>query len=226
MFFKEKIEIDESHWIPLADLMTGLMMIFMLIAVLYMSRINQVASDYQNVKNNLGKTLCNEFAKNLGEWQAECDPQALVIRFNSPDVLFDTGKSVLKPKFMDILDDFFPRYINIIYSDKFKDSIEEIRIEGHTSSKWGQGVPPSNAYFANMQLSQARTQTVLQRVLTLPKIQHKDWLQKHVTANGLSSSHPILNKDGSENTVASQRVEIRIKTNADNRLDEMFKVTQ
>jgi len=226
LFFKEKVEIDESHWIPLADLMTGLMMIFMLIAVLYMSRINQVASDYQNVKNNLGKTLCDEFSKNLGEWQAECDPQALVIRFNSPDVLFDTGKSVLKPKFINILDDFFPRYINIIYSDKFKDSIEEIRIEGHTSSKWGQGVPPSNAYFANMQLSQARTQTVLQHVLTMPKIQHKDWLQKHVTANGLSSSHPILNKDGSENAVASQRVEIRIKTNADNRLDEMFKVTQ
>ena len=226
MFFKKKVETDESLWIPLADLMTGLMMIFMLIAILYMSKINQVASDYQNVKNNLGKTLCNEFAKNLGEWQAECDPQALVIRFNSPDVLFDTGKSVLKPKFIDILNEFFPRYINIIYSDKFKDSIEEIRIEGHTSSKWGQGVPPKNAYFANMQLSQARTQTVLQHVLTMPKIQHKDWLQKHVTANGLSSSHPILNKDGSENSVASQRVEIRIKTNADNRLNEMFKVTQ
>ena len=226
MFFKKKVETDESHWIPLAVLMTCLMMIFMLIAILYMSKINQVASDYQNVKNNLGKTLCNEFAKNLGEWQAECDPQALVIRFNSPDVLFDTGKSVLKPKFIDILNEFFPRYINIIYSDKFKDSIEEIRIEGHTSSKWGQGVPPKNAYFANMQLSQARTQTVLQHVLTMPKIQHKDWLQKHVTANGLSSSHPILNKDGSENSVASQRVEIRIKTNADNRLNEMFKVTQ
>lgn len=34
--------------------------------------------------------------------------------------------------------------------------------------------------------------------------------------------HPILNKDGNENAVASQRVEIRIKTNADNRLNEMF----
>lgn len=226
MFFKSKVETDESHWIPLADLMTGLMMIFMLIAILYMSRINQVASDYKDVRNNLGQTLCNEFAKNLGEWHAECDPQALVIRFNSPDVLFDTGKSELKPKFIDILNDFFPRYINIIYSDKFKNSIEEIRIEGHTSSKWGQGVPPENAYFANMQLSQARTQTVLQHVLTMPKIEHKDWLKKYVTANGLSSSRPILNKDGSEDAIASQRVEIRIKTDADNRLNEIFKVTQ
>lgn len=226
MFFKNNSQMDESHWIPLADLMTGLMMIFMLIAVLYMSRVNQIASDYQNVKNDLGKTLCNEFAKNLREWQAECDPQALVIRFNSPDVLFDTGQSVLKPKFIDILNEFFPRYVKIIYSDQFKDSIEEIRIEGHTSSKWGQGINPQNAYFGNMQLSQARTQTVLQHVLSMPKIQHKDWLQKHVTANGLSSSHPILDKDGIENPVASQRVEIRIKTNADNRLNEMFKVTK
>lgn len=226
MFFKNKVETDESHWVPLADLMTGLMMIFMFIAVLYMSRINQVASDYQYIKNNLGRALCNEFAKNLSEWHAECDPQALVIRFNSPDVLFDTGKSVLKPKFVTILNDFFPRYNHIIYSKQFKDSIEEIRIEGHTSSKWGQGIPIENAYFANMQLSQARTQTVLQHVLTLQKIQNKDWLKKHVTANGLSSSHPILNKDGSENAIASQRVEIRIKTNADNRLDEMFKVAK
>lgn len=226
MFFKNKIDTDESHWIPLADLMTGLMMIFMLIAILYISKINQVASDYKDVKNNLGKTLCNEFSKDLGEWHAECDPQALVIRFNSPDVLFDTGKSELKPKFIDILNDFFPRYNNIIYSDKFKDSIEEIRIEGHTSSKWGQGVSAENAYFANMQLSQARTQTVLQHVLTMPEVSHRLWLQKHLTANGLSSSHPILNKDGSENTAASQRVEIRIKTNADKRLNEMLKVTQ
>lgn len=226
MFFKNKVETDESHWVPLADLMTGLMMIFMFIAVLYMSRINQVASDYQDVKSNLGKTLCNEFAKNLSEWHAECDPQALVIRFNSPDVLFDTGQSVLKPKFITILNDFFPRYNHIIYSNQFKNSIEEIRIEGHTSSKWGQGTPVENAYFSNMQLSQARTQTVLQHVLTLSKIQNKDWLKKHVTANGLSSSHPILNKDGSENSIASQRVEIRIKTNADNRLDEMFKVAK
>lgn len=226
MFFKDNSETDESHWIPLADLMTGLMMIFMLVAILYMSRINQVASDYQDVKNNLGNTLCNEFSKNLEEWHAECDPQGLTIRFNSPDVLFDTGKSDLKPKFNSILNDFFPRYVNIIYSGKFKDSIEEIRIEGHTSSKWGQGVSSQDAYFSNMQLSQARTQSVLQHVLVMPEIAHKSWLQKHLTANGLSSSHPILNKDGSENSIASQRVEIRIKTNADNRLSEMFKVAK
>lgn len=225
MFGSEKKQpASEAHWIPLADLMTGLMMMFMLIAVLYMLKINSAAESYSKTKNELGTALCTEFSKDLKQWDAECDPTGLVIRFKAPDVLFDTGQSILKPKFTNILDDFFPRYINILESKQFKDSIEEIRIEGHTSSKWSVDASENQAYFLNMELSQARTRSVLQHVLMVGNLPDKNWLRLHLTANGLSSSHLIYKGDGKEDSVASQRVEFRIRTNADQRINEILNV--
>ena len=41
------------------------------------------------------------------------------------------------------------------------------------------------------------------------------------TANGLSYSHIIKNPDGSENSTRSRRVEFRIRTNAEQKLEEI-----
>lgn len=215
---------SEQHWIPLADLMTGLMMMFMLIAILYMLKVNNAISGYTTSKDELGRDLCAEFSKDLAKWDAECDIKNLSIRFKSPDVLFDTGKDVLKPQFVTILNDFFPRYIKILSQDKYKDKIEEIRIEGHTSSKWSVGVGNDDAYFLNMQLSQARTLSVLRYVLinSNTNINNKDWTKNILTANGLSSSKLILNNDGTENQQASQRVEFKVRTNADEYMQEVL----
>src|SRR5690348_10590278 len=39
--------VPEEHWIPLSDLMTGLMMLFMLVAIIFMM---QVQSDAKKIK--------------------------------------------------------------------------------------------------------------------------------------------------------------------------------
>lgn len=202
--------------------MTGLMMMFMLIAVLYMLRINHAAEQYSTERNQLGKALCQEFSRDLQAWKAECDPTGLVIRFTSPEVLFDTGRADLKPRFIEILDDFFPRYLRLLTSTEFQPSIEEIRIEGHTSSHWTQESSEEQAYFLNMELSQARTRSVLQHVLILSSPEQRQWLKSRLTANGLSSSHLIHDVKGHEDALASQRVELRIRTNADQKIKEIL----
>lgn len=213
---------NSDHWIPLADLMTGLMMMFMLVAVLYMLKVNSAVSEYSTSKDDLGEELCSEFANDLDKWDAECDQSDLVIRFKSPDVLFDTGKSVIKPQFKNILSDFFPRYTKLLKQDEYRDSIEEIRIEGHTSSSWGQGVSKNEAYFQNMQLSQARTLSVLKFVLSKKDAPDQAWTKNLLTANGLSSSKLILDSDGIENEQGSQRVEFRVRTNADEHINKII----
>ncbi|MHB8423494.1 MAG: hypothetical protein ACYDAM_12165, partial [Leptospirales bacterium] len=108
------------------------------------------------------------------------------------------------------------RYIAILFSDKYKNSIREIRIEGHTSSVWNDISSSDDAYFKNMELSQARTRSTLQYVLTLPTVQNKkDWLRQLLTANGLSSSKLIYDKNGKEDSLISQRVEFRVRTDAE-----------
>ena len=40
----------EEHWIPLADLMTGLMMVFMLVAVVFMVKVEAESARAEELK--------------------------------------------------------------------------------------------------------------------------------------------------------------------------------
>lgn len=225
---------EESHWIPLSDLMTGLMVIFLLIAVSYMmqveadaARIKNVAVAYSEIKDALFEDLNREFQKDLPKWKAQLIKNDLTIRFSEPEVLFATGSSELKPEFQLILQDFFPRYVRILTSKKYRDSISEVRIEGHTSSDWYGVGSAGDAYFRNMELSQARTRSTLAYVMSLPADQDQlAWLRHYVTANGLSSSRLITDANGVEDVARSRRVEFRVRTDAETRLAKILEVSK
>lgn len=224
---------QEEHWLSVSDLMAGLMMIFMLIAIVYMikveteaDKIKEVAILYDHLKNDLYNDLHSTFKDDLTRWNAELY-RDLSIRFKGPDVLFDRGRAEIKLKFQAILSDFFPRYIAIITSDKYRNDIEEIRIEGHTSSIWNNKTSDFDGYILNMALSQARTRSTLDYVLSLESvISEVEWLKAHTTANGLSSSKLIHNEDGSENPSLSRRVEFRVKTNAEARIAKIIEASE
>jgi len=224
---------QEAQWISLSDLMTGLMMLFMLIAVAFMLKVQadaakprNEAAQYKQVRRELYRDLDAEFRDRLAAWNAVFT-EDLILTFQGPEVLFDTGKADLKPRFRQILQDFFPRYTKIIALPKYKDSIQEIRIEGHTSSDWNGAAGTEDAYFQNMELSQDRTRSTLRFLLKLPDVQ-KDigWLRSNVTANGLSSSHLRLKPDGTEDADRSKRVEFRILTNADAKIDKILEAAR
>jgi outer membrane protein OmpA-like peptidoglycan-associated protein len=215
---------NQSHWIPLADLMTGLMMVFMLLTAAFMLRVEQtttlVVKEYEETKRDMKLALQQEFKNDLKQWNADLLGD-MTLRFNDPAVLFSTGSAELKPQFKDLLKDFFPRYVSVLSSEKFRNSIREVRIEGHTSAFWTAGVDSQTAYFRNMELSQARTRSTLEYLLKLPTVQDDSkWLVRVFTANGLSSSRPA---DGisDPNSQKNQRVEFRIVTNADERIEKI-----
>ena len=174
--------------------------------------------------------LNSEFEKDLGKWNAVLNEGSLSVRFKEPEVLFEQGAAEVRPSFKTILDNFFPRYIRILRESKdsngelkYSNDIAEIRIEGHTSSEWSEEVSAEKAYILNMELSQNRTRNVLQYVLQIPEIsENRNWLKKHLTANGLSSSKLISHRDGAEDKVGSRRVEFRVRINAENQLDKII----
>ena len=221
----------ESQWLPISDLMSVLMMVFLLIAISYMlkvyhekEKIEEVAITYNKLQNELYEDLSIEFKEDLQKWDAEIDKTNLSVRFKSPEILFNVGSAKIKNDFKIILDSFFPRFINILFSDKYKNDIDEIRIEGHTSSFWSTNATENQAYIYNMELSQNRTRNVLNHVLhNIEKENNLSiWTRLNVTANGLSSSKPILNLEGNEDRDLSRRVEFRVKTNAEKRIAKIL----
>ena len=226
----EKKQDAESQWLPISDLMAVLMMVFLLIAISYMlnesqkkKKIEEVAITYNNLQNKLYEDLNSEFQEDLKRWGAEIDKQTLSVKFKSPKTLFPKGSAKMKQKFKSDLAEFFPRFIQILYRDEYKNDIEEIRIEGHTSSEGKSGNTESEAYIYNMQLSQNRTRNVLEYVLKLQSnTAFLQWIRSNLTANGLSSSKLELNDDGTENRNLSRRVEFRVKTNAEKRIAKIL----
>lgn len=217
-----QVESNQSHWIPLADLMTGLMMIFLLITAAFMLRVEQtttlVVKEFEVTKKILEKELKEEFEKDLKKWNAEWVGD-MTIEFRDPDVLFATGESKLSAKYKEVLQDFFPRYIRLLTNEKFRSVVKEVRIEGHTSARWSSSASSKAAYFKNMELSQARTRSTLEYLLSMPELESSDeWIIQKVTANGLSSSHA---DPADPNAKKNQRVEFKIITTSDERLGKI-----
>jgi outer membrane protein OmpA-like peptidoglycan-associated protein len=211
-------EDPDGHWISVSDLMSGLMVVFLFIAISYIQpvietqeKVREIVGAWKDAELEIDKELQKEFSKDLARWQAELDSQRLAIRFKAPDALFEPGKSNLKPEFTAILDDFFPRYLRVLH--RFAPAIDEVRIEGHTSTAWTGAAGVEDAYFRNMALSQERTRAVLQYGLQRPELGPiRDWVRSLITANGLSSSQSVRRPDGSEDEAASRRVEFRVVT--------------
>jgi len=173
--------------------------------------MSEIAAEYVNSKAALDKALHAEFDKDLKKWRAEIDNGS--IRFLEPDILFDTNSAEIKMPFRKILDDFFPRYLDILTADKFREEIEEVRIEGHTSTEWRDAADDEDRYLKNAELSQRRAFSVLDHCYSLPvsRKQHP-WLTKCLRANGLSFASPVKNKEGVIDPERSRRVEFRVIT--------------
>lgn len=152
-------------WMSVSDLMTGLMVLFLFVAIAYMIQVNEnqtVLTEYVETKQHLHDKLVKEFSGDTAKWQMAVGKD-LSMKFNNPQVLFATGSYQLTPTFCNILNEFIPRYLDILLNDSLSNRIKEIRIEGHTDN-----VPApqfgSDPFMANIKLSQLRSYSVLEYI--------------------------------------------------------------
>ncbi len=206
-------------------MMSGLMLIFLFIAIGFMidvetqkDKMKDVAISYRDSKANLNEALYNEFEDNLKSWQADITKDNRVV-FNSPEVLFEVSKSTLKPEFKKILKEFFPKYIKLLTSKQFKNEIKEVRVEGYTSNTWANSSSKKEIYLKNMKLSQNRAYEVLAYCYSLEDNITKSsrtWLEEFFRANGMAFSRL---KEGKR----ARRVEFSVELNSENRVFEILK---
>ena len=140
------------------------------------------------------------------EISATVDPTSGAIALAS-DVLFATGESQLSSEGRARIDAFLPVYLDVLFSDEYRDYVSEIIIEGHTDSV--------GSYIDNLLLSQQRAYNVASYVLADDYSHISDSTREHLrqvaTANGRSFSDLIYNEDGTENRSASRRVVFKFR---------------
>lgn len=225
-------------WMSLSDLMTGLMVIFLFIAIAYMIRLRDDISEYKDTKEQIYSNLKNKFSDGeIANGTISVNPD-LSLRFLRATTQFSSGQKILPKSFELTLDTVMPKYFDVLVNlnDTLKKKLKEIRIEGHTDDE---GFPTINkdAYRANLILSQERARNVLFHILDI--IEQKNYIDsdklllKHLlTANGYSYSRALDTKGneiyGTGHTIdknKSRRVEIRIITDEKAVLEKLIKKT-
>jgi outer membrane protein OmpA-like peptidoglycan-associated protein len=229
---------SDSNWMSFSDVMTGLMVIFLFIAISYMMQVNKTAKKNKEIVDNfyqnkelLYKRLKHEFQEDFDDWDVELD-EDLSIKFTNPDILFKSGSSNLRVEFKGILNNFLPRYFNIIIEPQFIDKISEVRIEGHTDNEpiWALDL---DSYIGNIKLSQQRSAQVLKyfrQTSYFRKLSNKSKYRFEylLTANGLSYGRTLdkykeltFISKRSIDKVLSRRVEFKIVTKSEDVLKSL-----
>jgi len=198
--------------------MAVLMLIFLLISVLFMSEIEANQRANHDTLESCRLALSNEFKNDLPRWDAtivkDDAERAVDFEFHAPEVLFHPGDAVLTSRYKDILDEFWPRYLRVIATDRHCGAIDEVRVEGHTSSEWIGAETEDLRYLNNLELSHDRAFSVTKYVSSLMTLDpNKQWVRKRLNATGWSYSH-VVTRDGSprgaEDCARSRRVNFRL----------------
>ena len=185
---------DEGSWMSLSDMMTVLMLLFLIISVTValtastrLSKFREILAAFIDEEERLCQELDDKLSTKflVSDLEVECNPIRVI--FTNPKYEFEKGKWELSSEFEVALKKFFPIYMETIDESKLRDLVDEIRIEGHTDS--------DGPYMYNMQLSQQRAKEVLNLAIALPELGKSEdyflWSRSLLTANGLSFSRTL-----------------------------------
>jgi outer membrane protein OmpA-like peptidoglycan-associated protein len=177
-------EEDSSVFLSIGDLMSGLLMIFMLLFV-------NVLIALQEAKDTK-KILVTEIidAARANNIDVQINPETGDISVKE-SILFDFASAKLKPEGKTFLNQFIPTYSQIILSrPDFDEAVKLIVIEGHTSSKGKDE--------ENMLLSLERANAVVTHILSSGvKVEDKPRLMQKIIAAGRGEIEADQTKDSS-----------------------------
>jgi chemotaxis protein MotB len=176
---------DNPYGISIADLMTGLLSIIILVLFSVMLRLEvfreEKASQIEVIDERelIKRELVAKLIKELSEYEVDIDPQTGVIRIKE-GILFDFGKYDIKPKGEEFLKKFVPEYVNILLSDpEICSNLSQIIIEGHTDR--------AGTYEYNLGLSLDRAKSVALYISEeMGNFPYKEAFRNLLTVNGRS----------------------------------------
>lgn len=225
---------QESYWISFSDIMTGLMIIFMFIALNYIMQV----IEYKFVEQEIYNTLQSKLSKEINSKEIELSPDGTVkfnIKIDNAE-LFPSDNPNMTQEFVKVLDSFTPKYLEIITSVDYLENISEIRIEGHTDTIPPRKIKKRDSYDYNLELSSDRARNVLNYIRKHESyLSYPDSIRIRLdflfTANGLSYSRALnddkelsyLSQDKSVNNDFSRRVEFKIVTSNEELAESIIK---
>jgi outer membrane protein OmpA-like peptidoglycan-associated protein len=191
----------------LTDLMTSLMVIFVLLLV---ATLNNATAEGENTRNLILDSLkldLQDFAKQGVRVEKDpADPLGLLVLVPEGLLNFAVDRTEIPEGGVKFLSDFSPRLAKTACSEKYRKEISSIVVEGHTDS--------TGTDEHNVQLSQARSLAVVQHTLDIlghGEPEDRKCFLDFLSANGRGSRELIRDANRNEDKDRSRRVVFKIR---------------
>lgn len=205
---------EENHegnifWITMTDLMTGLVLVFIV-----MFFYTYMTSHLELVKQTLAKENATKSLQESLKSQninATVDPISGIVKISDLE-LFELSSYKLSDKGKKYLDKFAPAYLDTLFSNNYLNkNIDKIIIQGHTDSQTFAGKHSEDEqYMKNMELSLNRAYAVANYMTNTPYNKaNGNKLRKMIIVEGASFSQPVI-VNGKEDFAKSRRVELKL----------------
>jgi len=226
-------QANSSYWLTYSDLLSGLLLMFILLMMLALwnfqnankdlidekDRYQQMIQENAEMKEKIERTVGvrAELIQDLTMQLQKNNINAVISETGAikvdETILFEFGRSELKPEGRAFLNRFISVYLGVLSQDKYKDQVKEIIIEGHTDSV--------GDYLDNLDLSQARAISVAKYCMSQESgldTAMRDYLEYFLTANGRSESRPVITNN-EEDQNKSRRVEFLFRLSDEETID-------
>ena len=200
---------DSNFSLSISDLMSALLLIFILLlssTLLKLSEqqeLNQKQLDLISEQQQAKRSIIDKLKGEMDEFDIEVDPKTGVIRIKE-SILFDFGKSSIKPEGVAFLNKFIPKYAAILLDkEDIREQIGHIIIEGHTDN--------IGSYTDNLHLSLERANSVASVIFdeNFTDFKNKNEFRNKLSANGRSFINPIIDNTTDEHRARNRRVEFK-----------------
>ncbi len=195
----------------LTDLMTSLMVIFILLLLAFISHAARKDAAVADVLlRKLQTDLKIQGIDNNKLKRDPRDPNAILVIVPGDLMNFETQRADLKAEGDQWLDKNIPQFAAALCDPKYAASVDSIVVEGHTDSTGWTGRTPLQSENANLELSQKRSMTVVQESLHSlePYPAERTCFLDKLSAVGRGQRDPEPTSD------ASRRVIFRIRVKA------------
>lgn len=207
------------------DLMTSLMVIFILLLLVF---LNNKAAVNEALTGSLLKDLKQQLSsRQFRDQDIQLDRKdRYTIVVDVPDQLmtFKPNESELKPEGETFLRAHAPSLATILCDDKYRDSLESVIVEGHSDSTPYRGATLEQSQQLNLKLSQDRSMEVVKKTLLdlqdLPK-ERACFLEK-LSATGRGEQDLEATADKSRRVVFKIRINSSLGPQVARELERTF----
>lgn len=206
----------------LTDLMTSLMVIFILLLLVFVS--HTASKDAALTDVLLAKLKKDLQPQGFNENSIRPDPHdrnAILVIVPGDLMHFETQKADLQEAGKQFLRSHIPAFADVLCSDQFRTSIDSIVVEGHTDrQRYGRTAEESQNN--NLKLSQDRSMAVVEESLADLEGQEPNrscFLEK-LSATGRGEQDPEKTDDESRRVIFRIRIKARDEDNVSRRLPQ------